>query len=380
MTHNREHFVFLVDWLQFTLKETPLKQVYDLIGIPESDFKDMPTGMYSYKSRKACGSIWIMYDGRHDMGIHIQMSGQGCREYESHYTVPWEVLFDRLQEANADYSRLDLSIDEFRYNNEKPTFTIRQLIRLAKQGRVRTKFKSGKRVESFNFGDGTSTGDTLYAGSPLSDVQMRFYEKNKERENEGKQLEEHLTTWNRTEIQLCDRRAHNAIQACLAGLIADHLINGILRNYINFCEKSSDTNKARWPVAKFWLDFLGAAEKLRLAEKAPDKTIESKQRWLEKQVRPTFAEVWVAEGSPGEDWFIDLLNDGMERMSESQWLRAEMYQEMQEKEKSIMNELRESRRALARSVFNEKIRQVYQGQHEKEAAATAPSPELSNLV
>lgn len=329
--------ICLVDWLQFTIKTESLDAVYKILGIDDSEFSEMPTGLYSYKKRKACGNIWVMYDGMPDMGIHVQISGQGCREYETYHNGNWFELFKMLIEIGANVTRLDIAIDDICFNEAKPYFTVRQLIRKAKRGECRTKWKSGIRQEKFDFGSGKSKGDTLYCGSNSSLIQLVIYEKDHERKNNDIEIEENLTTWNRCELRLYDDRADEAVQWVVRGYPVGKLAFGILSNYINFVDRTNDTNKARWPVSKFWRDFLNDAEKLSLARKAPDKTIESKMTWIDKQVKPTLAEIWIALGSPGEDFFVDIINEGLERMNETQWQRAQDYKlrmdEIKQKEK-----------------------------------------------
>lgn len=347
--------MFLVDWLQFTLHSTALPEVYDLIGIPETDFVDMPTGRYSYAARKSCGGISIMYQGRDGMGIHVEFEGQGCRQYETYYDVPWEVLFARIVDAGGDFSRLDLAIDEHRFGNDKPYWQVKQLVRKTKQGHARSKFRTANRIEKINMGDGSSGGDTIYFGSAQSDIQFRAYQKDLERLGAGFDLLEGLTTWNRFEVQLADVRARNAVLACLEGRTADHLVNGIIRQYLNFCNPGGDSNKARWPVCSWWDDYLGDAVKLRLAEKAPDKTIERKKEWIDRQVSPTLAEIWVAEGSPGLEWLGEYINRGLDRMTDQQWARADNYAAAQRRERTEREEQRQERRQAQLRVLEKQL-------------------------
>ncbi|MNW41507.1 Replication initiation factor [compost metagenome] len=329
---NKHELISLIDWLNVTLKTQNTREVMELIGIPESEFKEMPTGLYSYRSRLACGDIYVLYDGRADMGTHIQFSGQGCRQWENYWGSSWEQLLENLYKAGANFSRLDLAVDDIRYYDEEPYFRVPDIIARAKNGTCRSKFRKGRREESFSLGDGSSNGDTIYFGRSSSDLQVRIYEKNFERINEGFDLHENLTAWNRVELQLRDKRALETVELILRGNESGSIIFGLLSNYINFCEPNCDSNKSRWPISEFWLDFLNDAEKLRLSKKAPDKTIPRKQAWLENQVLPTLAEVWWATGSQGSEYFVEMINAGLEKMTEVQWMRAEQFRDLSEVE------------------------------------------------
>lgn len=132
-------FICLVDWLGVTLKtirvddvddagrelhsrrDIRLEDIYTLLGIPESQWKEMPRGMNGYSRQMACGDIKILFAGNADMGYHLLMSGQGCRQYETFWSQSWETLFRQLWEAEANFSRLDLAIDDIRYHDDPPT-------------------------------------------------------------------------------------------------------------------------------------------------------------------------------------------------------------------------------------------------------------------
>lgn len=373
----------LIDWLQFTIKTVPanviingeettlqrspeLEDIYRLLDIPETEWREMPTGLYGYRKQMICGDIRILYEGRGDMGMHVQLSGQGCREFESFYDGDWFGLMARIAEARGVITRIDLACDEIRYDGEKPYFTVRQIVKKTKTGECRSKFRTAHRIEKIKIVDGSSDGNTIYFGSAQSDIQVRLYEKNFERVNAGKELEERLTTWNRFEIQLYDARAQMAMMKLLEGIPCGNLIMGILGNYLNFVDKQEDSNKARWPICEWWTDYLQNVEKLRLALTAPDKTIDQKREWIDRQVNPTLAEVWYALGGPDMEYFVEMINDGLERMTEAQWLRAMEYRERMAHEAAETKERREKRYT---EQLNERMKQVERYRLEVAAAA-----------
>lgn len=340
-------FICLVDWLGATLKTIPvddvdesgrelhsrrdirLEDIYGLLGIPESEFKEMPRGMNGYSRQMACGDIKILFAGNADMGYHLLMSGQGCRQYETFWSQSWETLFRRLWNAEANFSRLDLAIDDIRYHDDPPYFTVPDLIDRADRNLCRSKWRGGRVIRNIKLGDGSSKGHTFYLGSNKSDVQLRIYEKDFERLEADQDLAEGLTSWNRVEFQLSDVRALKTVEHILAGVPAGEIMFGLLSNYVNFCDNNGDSNKSRWPVSGFWEIFIGDAQKLRLSVKAPDKTIPQKMSWVQTQVQATFAEIWIALGSPGQDHFVELINGGLDKMTEAQWQRAEHFLKMQ---------------------------------------------------
>lgn len=345
--NNRENLISLIDWLSFTLKTVAhesehgtirtavtVNDVCMLLNIPESEFVDMPRGLHGYHYQKVCGDIRILFGGTGDMGIHVQMSGQGCRQWETYFGDQWDALIEELLNHDAKISRIDLAVDDIRYHDDKPYFKVGDLIKRAKKGLCRSKWRSAQPTEKIKLADGSSHGKTIYYGSPTSKMQLRIYEKNFERVNAGKELEEGLTAWNRIELQLADDRAQTTADFITKGTTTGEIIFGILSHYINYVDDNGDSNKARWPISEFWLDFLNDAAKLRLASKAPDKTIPIKEGWLHNQVSATQAEVWYAMGSPGEEYFVDMMERGLLKMSDAQWKRAEAFREMMEVERA----------------------------------------------
>ena len=78
---NTKHGVeALIDWFAFTIPTVNLSTIFDLLRIPEGNFVQMPKGGLGYKGKLSSGHINIYFDGRPEMGTHIQMTGQGCRD------------------------------------------------------------------------------------------------------------------------------------------------------------------------------------------------------------------------------------------------------------------------------------------------------------
>lgn len=374
MDKTRNGLVCLVDWLQFTVKTLDLIGIYDLLGIPETEFTNMPTGLYNYRRRKSCGHIWIMYEGNNaDMGIHVQISGQGCREYESFYDGDWFELFAKLRKLEANITRFDLAIDDIRYNGDKPYFTIRKLLRKISRGEIASKWRTGRRMNKLELNTGKSKGDTLYLGSDSSMIQLTIYEKDKEREANEVELEEGLTSWNRSELHLYDDRAYDAIGFILMGMSAGEVFQGIVRQYVRFLDRDPDNqNKARWNESEFWLQFLNEADKIQLARKAPDKTIEKKRAWLDKQVQKTFAQVYVAEGMPDIDKIAEWINDGMQLMNEYDWALAEDHKVRIE----LLKKLEEQRKLIKIDNYLEKQQDQLDKFRQKKRDALQSAPNI----
>lgn len=247
--------LFLIDWFTFTVKGAKVDQVKALIGMPDQVIQWEPLGgCNGYPQSEFYSGVRIMYGASDEMGICCNMSGQGCRSYESFGKGDWMELFGLLVNFgdNVNITRCDLAFDD---HNDVLDIT-----------RIRQDTESGyftSKVRKINIhteqdSDGNITGLSLYYGSPQSKIRCRIYDKALER---GLQ-DEH---WVRVELQLRDGNADSAVKYLHSGLKIDAVFTGVLRNYIQFREPNElDSNKARWPIADYWVRFLDDAAPLTL--------------------------------------------------------------------------------------------------------------------
>ncbi|HHK5601594.1 TPA: replication initiation factor domain-containing protein [Bacillus tropicus] len=304
-----------IDWVQVTFHGIDNGYlVSEILGLDITSFQEINSGQYGYRRCLMYGNIVIYYDGRHDMGIHLQMSGQGCRQYESYGVKVWSELFLDILLCKSKFSRLDVAIDDF-----LPYFKIPKLVKKIKKRELVSKFKDATRIEKIDIESGASKGNTIYYGSPQSRIQIRMYEKNLEREGKGFELEEGIKAWNRTEIQARNERAQK-----IAAIIArdkdgketiGQAVRGILKTYIRFVDTGTDSNRSRWKTSDFWDAFLGDVNELRLTDVAPDRTVERSLDWIDSQVVPTLSMLLLAFANDG-DILYELAKDGLDRISD----------------------------------------------------------------
>lgn len=302
----------LVDWVSVTFRnvEKPQK-IIDFLGIKRDKFKKVEHGKFGYKSQLRFGHIGIYFDGKEDMGVFLDISGQGCREYEAMDLLNWSQLFTLFIAEKGSFTRLDVAIDDFHQLLNMKTMK-RKINELA----CRSRFKSATQIKRVNLSDGTSLGDTIYFGQPSSRIQVRFYDKFLERKAKGHEIQEGVTHWVRCEVQL--RKEHaNAVAVIISvdDISLGNCVKGILNNYITFTVKSSDTNRARWKVARFWDMFLKGTSKLALTQVAPDLSIERTENWLARQVAPSLAMLNLAYELDMTQFFT-MLHDGTNRLDD----------------------------------------------------------------
>lgn len=275
-----------VDWLQVTFKDVNgLHEIYNILKLNEEDFIELDTGRYGYDSQMRFGHIAIYFNQykNADMGIHLEMSGQGCREYEQYNKFGFNYLIPQIFNYVINVSRLDLAVDDrFGY------FKVSTLERTLKDGFVKSKFKRARSVTDIKINGGHELGKTLYFGSASSDLQIRFYDKKEEMISKGRDVEG-INSWVRSELQLRRENAFNAAHMIASGVGLQDIILGILRNYISFCARTKDKNKSRWQLAKYWEKFLDDVAKIKIAKEMPETSIKRSLDWFENSVTPTFS-------------------------------------------------------------------------------------------
>lgn len=105
----------LIDWITFSSKMHDVRGMIEFLGLAGVEWKKC-SGRYYYGEGWRFGHITIYSEGLSaDMGICVEMSGQGCRDFESFGTGDWESIF-RLyvyRPSLVNISRLDVAYDDF---------------------------------------------------------------------------------------------------------------------------------------------------------------------------------------------------------------------------------------------------------------------------
>lgn len=300
------------DWLGVTFHTLHHRQVIEeVLLLDPDDFTQMDYGMYGYPLSLRLGNIAVLYGGREEMGVHLAMTGSGCREYENIGRVLWKTLFGVMLSVEAQFSRLDIALDDY-----SGYWSIEKVVNKVKKQELVSRFRSAKRIEKITIGGGSTTGETVYFGASTSLIIIRMY--NKALEQLGREdidLKKIPKIWNRTEIQARKGRAQT-----IAGLIANDIeigtiVKGILKYYLRFVIKQGDdTNKRRWPVSPWWERFLHDVEPLSLKQdNEMEASIEKRLSWMKKQVAPSLAV--VIRAMDGEMTQIyEMIHDGMKRL------------------------------------------------------------------
>ena len=242
--------LLLIDWLTVSTKIWSTNDLIRLLRIEDCTWEHLDAYRYGYAHRCSFSGITILSGGHSDdMGICLEMSGQGCRAFETYSSLSWiellRILKDPFNEFNITH--IDLAFDD-----HSGILDIGELLDDTDNHRYRSRSRWWK-VE---YG---SCGTTIYHGSPQSNIRVRIYDKAAERGLlDG-------THWIRVEIVLRDVNASGAVDAILDKQQLGPVFSGILSNYLVYCDPSSDSNKSRWQPTDYWQVLLNGAAAIHIA-------------------------------------------------------------------------------------------------------------------
>ena len=268
-----------IDWLQFTVFEDyendNIRTYADIIdqylNLEVNDFQPC-NGLYGYKSCMQYQNIRVLYDGPELMGIHVQISGKGCRYLESLDNFDWNRFLGHLVFLGVKFTRIDVAIDQKQY------FDCDRIQRYLKSDRVCTRFRKYGETTTSYIGSSELCGKTIYFGSRKSEIFLRFYDKGLESDG---QIE-----GTRLEIVLRDDKANEFVFQYLNKenfYNLSYLTKKVVNYYLRFI-KCDATRKERCSITNWWSDFINTVEKLSLGKGKEVITLDRICKWFEKQV------------------------------------------------------------------------------------------------
>ena len=294
----------LIDWLAWTIKTDNPHEAIKLSGFSCLSFTQSKSGGMGYKSSLRSGNIVVYYDGAENMGCHISMTGQGCRQFEAAKGVnhSWYQLFHALKSVNANITRLDLAVDTV-----DGSFCLDKLEHACRTKTVRSLFKGGSIIQKLSFTDKVDNGRTIYIGSPSSRLKIRFYDK-------AAQLDLN-THWVRCELQLMAERAQEAVKHLLASVELGQLAVSALNQYFAVINLD-DSNKSRCSLQDWWAAWLTTTDKLKLTTMKAIKLVNEIMEHVKRQYSATFAMIKKHLGVVDMHEYVkDLIETGKDRMN-----------------------------------------------------------------
>ena len=247
---------FIFDWVSFSFRGLSISELIDRLGLAGCPWEIMTSGN-GYTHRHFFNQISISFceDMSHVNGFYLlEMSGQGCRAFETYGTGDYDFLFDLVRgefskdvsDRNFRLTRLDVA-----YDDVNGSLDIDQICDKTRLGHFTCRMKTYQVIYG-------SKGNSVTFGRKGSNAFIRIYDKARERGfTDGRH-------WIRCEVQL---RSDAALGFC--NKLSDRdpwlLYAGILKHYLLFREEDpNDSNKSRWDVSSWWLKFIDYAAAVSL--------------------------------------------------------------------------------------------------------------------
>lgn len=299
----------LVDYVSFTFTSIARPvEAMTVLGFDVENFERLPHGRYGYLYGLSYSSISFYYGtppNCTDMGVHMDITGSGCRIVEQLPTFrSWRDFTASALSINGHATRFDIAVDDF-----KGHLSLRTVQRAIEKGQYCGKFRRSMNIRSFELADGSSLGETIYFGSLSSDFCVRFYDKRSERYAKG--FVDLPDFYNRYEVQLRRDRADSCMRAVANGLRPSEIVLGLLNNSISFRTDNGDKNKSRWPVAKWWDRFVGDVSKISFYTPPEFPTVLSKLHWVSRSTVRSLAVI-----ISGFDGDADLIFDYLQTLAD----------------------------------------------------------------
>ena len=257
----------LVDWVSITSKihESPGDWAREIAmqRVPWSSRK----GFHGYLKGDYFEGVSIMYHTDSEYRTWLEMSGAGCRAFETYGSGNFDHLFSlvRNHPEEMNLTRLDIAFDDHT--------GILDIDRICDDV-LKQNYVSRSREWECIF---SSKGKSCVIGSPTSEIKIRIYDKAAER---GFKDGRH---WVRVEMQLRDERALAFASKPLDISLSERFLS-VLLNYLRFVEPNGDSNRSRWPMASYWEDLCESIEAVRIFSKPGQVyNLENPVRFLSKQ-------------------------------------------------------------------------------------------------
>jgi Putative phage replication protein RstA len=283
----------LIDYVRFSLSNSSLEAISDLLGIPLTEFTSETRGspFPTYDSQFTFANIVIHKSNRHD-NLLLDLSGQGCRQYEEYMSSVdgwhWQKFLATILKLGGKITRIDLALDIF----DESSPSVKQLEKYVKNGQLSSQSRNFREINSGKISDGSLTGFTLYIGA--NPQLLRIYDKRQERQDQVGEIVA-VEKWVRWELELSGQKAIQSVKKIAHGTPLNVVIRGILASHYCFKSKPKKEpnfhNKARWKNMKWWDCFIKAMPEIPLRVIREKPTLSQTKNWLEQSTSKSLAMV-----------------------------------------------------------------------------------------
>ena len=202
-------------------------------------------GWYGYPLGLSYQGISVFFGASEDMGIYLQISGQGCT-YLSQCSCDFFQFLKALYLPSVHVTRLDLALDLF--NGELDLGDVDSAVSVRN---LRSNWRSFRVIRGF----GECVGTDIQLGSRASDLLCRIYDKARQMK---RPVDEY---WVRVELQLRREVASSVLSSVLelCHFSSDFYATlfSCYRDFLCSCiDFIAAHNPSRCPLLDWWSDFL----------------------------------------------------------------------------------------------------------------------------
>lgn len=297
----------MIDYLRVSFKTHDVDLILEkVVHLKKAYMQELESGFYGYIGTFQLDQIKVFYSKSGDnRGILVEMSGKGCRQFESFLKArnkTWVDFFQDCLNHHGKFSRIDLAIDD-----KKTYFSIPVLLEKVRKGEAISRFRKTDYNGSLGIKDGENGGTTLYFGSKKSEAYLCFYEKNFEQAEKYNIPIEDMEDWNRYELRLKNERAQKAVSSIMkTGDFLDISMQ-IVNNYIRFVDSEEDKPRHKWKTSDFWQAFIGDFGRLSLFMKPEEDFYDKTKRWLQNSCAPSMKMIVEADQELGTNQLSDMV-------------------------------------------------------------------------
>ena len=272
---NEYYNKILIDWFSLTTSISSPQDIIEMLGMSSCPFIET-RGANGFKDRLYFNCISIHYhehEGVNHQGlVWLDMSGQGCRAFETLGHGNFDVLFDYVLDNPNDVhiTRLDIAYDDF-----NGLLDLDAIVEDSRCGNFVSKCRKGNIGQCYvEEGFNKDNGISVTHGRHRSEVLVRIYDKAAERNRSDE-----IPHWVRCEIVLKRDRAYEFIKLSRPefkyvwdkdsdtfrtvkiskGDTIDYLYGTVINHYLRYITPSeTDSNKWRAPLAEHWERFVNS--------------------------------------------------------------------------------------------------------------------------
>ncbi|WP_265460264.1 replication initiation factor domain-containing protein [Enterococcus sp. HY326] len=299
----------IFDYVRVTFPMHNQERLFNkVLRIRQEFFAEIDSHQFGYMGVFQLDYIKVAYSAKNDdRGLMIELSGQGCRQFEAFLQAQNRTWFDFFYDCldfNCRFTRIDIAVNDYKEYLSIPTL----LNKVLRQELI-SKFDLFRFNGSGRISKRQQEGTTIYFGSSKSEFYIAFYQKNYEHAKKLGLRVEDIPIKNRYELRFKNDRAMNAILEYLRlGSLTD-IILGVLNDYLLFVDGKRGVKRKYWKPNKKWQFFIGDVGAVKLVTEPNEKLYERTRNWFQRSVAANVKMLEDIDDMMGENTVREMIDE-----------------------------------------------------------------------